>query len=228
MILFIYLSCDFDILKFVLELCIRFLNDESPLVLNIKLSKLPILSYCSTYDRRKLCIVSCCNCSRSIFYDRISTNVMEHSYFHKVRDLLNANYEQHGSLNLNVAGRNDLSSSWVREHALHMSRRNPEVRGVEDRKLEQASEINEGEEIGGRNVKSIIGSKGHHEEMEPAQRHQRKVGCETRNFKFSSLTGAESQLEESVSKDEAFSGFETGCSEEDFTTGKINEIRQYF
>lgn len=227
MILFIYLSCDFDILKFVLELCIRFLNDESPLVLNIKLSKLPILSYCSTYDRRKLCIVSCCNCSRSIFYDRISTNVMEHSYFHKVRDLLNANYEQHGSLNLNVAGRNDLSSSWVRERALDMSRRNPEVRGVEDRKLEQASEINEGEEIGGRNVKSIIGSKGHHEEMEPAQRHQRKVGCETRNFKFSSLTGAESQLEESVSKDEAFSGFETGCSEEDFTTGgTIQQVTQ--
>lgn len=113
---------------------------------------------------------------------------------------MNAQSEQPGPLNLNVAGRNDLSSSWIRGSALQASIRNPDVRGVEDRKLAGDPEDVNCEED---DAECWRGSNGHHEGVEPEQKHQIKVEFETTSTtKSPQLTATESQFEEPDQKDD--------------------------
>lgn len=137
---------------------------------------------------------------------------------------MNAKYEQPGPLNLNVAGRNDLSSSWIREGALHVSGRNLEVRGLENRKLAGDSEDSNCEED---EAERRRGSNGHQEGVEPEQKYQIKVEFETSSSKSPRLTATESQVEEPDHKD-GLSDSKVGGSEGDFAAGKSKNLLSIF
>lgn len=152
---------------------------------------------------------------------RIALEQIGELFPQEVRDLLNAKYEQPGPLNLNVAGRNDLSSSWIREGALHVSGRNLEVRGLENRKLAGDSEDSNCEED---EAERRRGSNGHQEGVEPEQKYQIKVEFETSSSKSPRLTATESQVEEPDHKD-GLSDSKVGGSEGDFAAdGKIQQV----
>lgn len=127
---------------------------------------------------------------------------------------MNAKHEQPGPLNLNVAGRNDLSSSWIREGALHV--RNPVLRSLENRKLAGDSEDANCQED---DLVCVRGSNGHQEGVEPEQKHQMLVEFETGSSKSPRLTATESQVEEPDRKD-GLSRSKVGGSEGDLAAGK--------
>lgn len=130
---------------------------------------------------------------------------------------MNAKHDKPGPLNLNVAGRNDLSSSWIREGALDVSRRNPEVKGAENRKLVGDSEDANCEGDDGQEVKCRRGSNERQEGREPEQKHQEKVEFETSSSKF---PRSMSQDEKYDHKDEGLSDSEAGGSEGELAAGK--------
>ncbi|KAG0585757.1 hypothetical protein M758_2G035000 [Ceratodon purpureus] len=147
---------------------------------------------------------------------RIALEQIGELFPQEVRDLLNAKHEQPGHLNLNVAGRNDLSSSWIREGALDVSRRNPEVRGVENRKLEEDSKDASCGGSDGNKVECRRGSNKRYEGVESEQKHREKVEIETSNSK---PPHSVSQDEEYDHKDGGLSNSEIESSEGDLTGG---------
>ena len=138
---------------------------------------------------------------------------------------MNTQHEQPGPLNLNVAGRNDLSSSWIREGALDVSRRNSEVRGVENRKSVVDSEGANCEGVDGKKVECMKGSIEHYEGVKAEQKHKENLESETSSSKPPRLA---SKVEEYDHKNEGLMDSEVGGSEGELTAGKSKSLLSSF
>jgi len=96
-----------------------------------------------------------------------------------------------------------------------VSSRNPEVRGLENRKL---AEDSEDADCGEDDAECRRGSNGHHDGVEPEKKRQILVEFETSSFKSPRLTATEPQVEESDHKD-GLSASKVGVSEVDLAAG---------